>query len=297
MKLIFSAGSLYNQPAELVFEMARDVGFDGMEVIINHEFGKRNNLDYLRSLQNILPINSIHAPFFEVDGWGDKIDQLKKCADLALEAGVPLINFHPPCWMTFEFKFWSWLKKINDFQETIGHSQVIITIENMPCLVKPKINPYMLSKTENMIRFMGDHNLFLTFDTAHSGSFRSDFLTDFHTFYDSGFMRNIHFSDYSNGVEHLMPGHGALPLTRFLNHLRETAYDHSIVLELSPREFPEEPELIKETLEEDFRYLCKETKGLTCIDQAQTGMETELTFKAAGEGECGEDQRTIYTEQ
>jgi hypothetical protein len=31
MKLILSAGSLYTLPPTQVFEMARDVGFDGME--------------------------------------------------------------------------------------------------------------------------------------------------------------------------------------------------------------------------------------------------------------------------
>jgi sugar phosphate isomerase/epimerase len=38
MKLILSAGSLYTLPPTQVFEMARDVGFDGMEVIVNHDF-------------------------------------------------------------------------------------------------------------------------------------------------------------------------------------------------------------------------------------------------------------------
>lgn len=292
MKLIFSAGSLFNLPAETVFEMAREVGFDGMEVIINHDFGARENLPYLLGLKEILPINSLHAPFFEIDGWGNKIDQLKKCADLALRADIPLINFHPPSWLAFEYKFWSWLKKINDFQEEIGKNQVVITMENMPCLIKPKINPYLLAKTEKMIDFMRDRHLFLTFDTAHSGSFRSDFLEDFHTFYDSSLMRNIHFSDYSNGVEHLMPGHGSLPLTRFLNHLRETGYDHSLVLELSPREFPDDHDLIRETLTEVFNYLCKETKR---GDSAGRGGSGD-TCSQAGAG-TGEDQRTIYTEE
>jgi sugar phosphate isomerase/epimerase len=59
-----------------------------------------------------------------------------------------------------------------------------------------------------------------------------------------------------------MPGHGALPLTRFLNHLRETGYDHSLVLELSPYEFPEGDEAIRDTLAEVYRYLCQETRHL-----------------------------------
>ena len=260
MKLIFSAGSLFTLPSTLVFEMARDVGFDGMEVIVNHDFSGSRYHEPLLELQSILPIHSLHAPFFEIDGWGNKIDQLKRCASLALDVGVPLINFHPPSWLYFEFKFWRWLKKIRDFQNEIGQNGVLITIENMPCLPQFKMNPYLLSNIDSLVRFMNERNLYLTFDTAHCGSMHTDFLSDFHRFYDSGRMRNIHFSDYSNGREHLIPGHGALPLTRFLNHLRETGYDHSLVLELSPYEFPKEPDMIRETLKEIFAYLCEETR-------------------------------------
>lgn len=259
MKLIFSAGSLYTQPTPKVFELARDVGFDGMEIIVNHDFRGRNQVNYLRTLSEILPIYSMHAPFFEIDGWGGKIDQLKICADLALEAGVPLINFHPPSWLGLELKFWRWLKRIDDFQADLGQNRVVITMENMPCMPKSKINPYMLSAPEKMTAFLKEHNLFLTFDTAHCGSMHTSFINDFYHYYGSGRMRSIHFSDYANGEEHLMPGHGGLPLTRFLNHLRETGYDHSLVLELSPYEFPEDFSQIRATLEEVFRYLCQET--------------------------------------
>jgi len=260
MKLILSAGSLFTLPAPKVFELAREVGFDGMEVIINHDFGVHNHLRYLRTLQAILPVNSIHAPFFDVDGWGDKIDQLRICCDLALEAEVPLINFHPPSWLSLELKFWRWLKRVDDFQADLGKNRVVISIENMPCMPKSKINPYLLATPEKLIPFLAQHNLFLTFDTAHCGSMHTNFINDFYQFYGSGMMRNIHFSDYANGQEHLMPGHGALPLTRFLNHLRETGYDHSLVLELSPYEFPEGDEAIRDTLAEVFRYLCQETR-------------------------------------
>jgi sugar phosphate isomerase/epimerase len=129
----------------------------------------------------------------------------------------------------------------------------------MPCTGSFKLNPYLLGQTEKMLQFMAQHNLYLTFDTAHMGSSKANFLNDFHLFYDSGRMRNIHFSDYGYGREHLLPGHGVLPLTRFLNHLRETGYDHALVLELSPHEFPEQIGLIKEAMGEIFSYLCVET--------------------------------------
>ena len=260
MKLIFSAGSLFTLPAPRVFELAREAGFDGMEVIINHDFSGGRDVQLIRTLQTILPVNSIHAPFFEIDGWGNKSDHLKSAIGLALETGVPVVNFHPPSWLSFEVKFWRWLKGIDDFQADLGQGRVLLTLENMPCMVKPKINPYMLSTPEKMLPFLRDHNLFMTFDTAHCGSMHTSFINDFYQFYNSGRIRNIHFSDYANGQEHLMPGHGGLPLTRFLNHLRETGYNHSLVLELSPYEFPEEDEGIRDTLAEVFRYLCAETR-------------------------------------
>jgi sugar phosphate isomerase/epimerase len=94
------------------------------------------------------------------------------------------------------------------------------------------------------------------------GSSKADFLGDFHRLYDTGRMRNIHFSDFGHGREHLLPGRGILPLTRFLNHLRETGYNQALTLELSPHEFPKEEEGIRASLAELLEYLRKETKGV-----------------------------------
>jgi len=260
MKILLSAGSLYTLPLPQVCELARETGFDGIEIIINHDFQYGNNRKIINELQQIIPVLSLHAPFFVLDQWGDKIDQLTRTADLAIETGIPLINFHPPSWLALEWAFWKFLKNIDDFQETIGRNQTLITLENMPASGAWKIDTYVLGKTRAMIDFMRQRNLYLTFDTAHMGSKHTNFLRDFHEFYDSGRMRNIHFSDYADGREHLLPGHGSLPLTRFLNHLRETDYDSHLTLELSPHEFPPGEEMIRATLLEIHDYLCQETR-------------------------------------
>lgn len=286
MKLVLSAGSLYTLPMAKVFEIARDTGFDGMEVIINHDFQYQDNAALIRELQKILPVCSLHAPFFEIDGWGNKIDQLLRTAALAIDTGIPLINFHPPAWMGLELKFWRWFSGIRDFQAEVGRGQVLITIENMPCSGAFKVNPYLLGQTGKMIRFMQERNLYLTFDTAHMGSSKANFLHDFHLFYDSGAMRNIHFSDYGYGREHLLPGHGVLPLTRFLNHLRETSYDSTLTLELSPHEFPEHEDGIREGMAEIFAYLCRETRfaAQAAARTASIGEETSVIEEGGAEG-------------
>jgi len=260
MKHILSAGSLYTLPLETIFNIAAAVGFDGVEVIISYDFQYGDNAELIRQLQQIMPITSLHAPFLVLDNWGNRIEQLQRTIRLARETGVPLVNFHPPAWLSLEFGFWSWLKKFKDMQRELADDEVEVTIENMPWSGPLGVNPYFLSNTDTMIEFMERRNLLMTFDTAHMGSSKANFIHDFHRFYNTGRMRNIHFSDFGYGREHLLPGHGVLPLTRFLNHLSETGYDATLTLELSPAELPEEENQIKESLSEVLHYLRQETR-------------------------------------
>lgn len=260
MILSLSTGSLFTLPLQRIFELGTEAGFDGIELIINQNFQRINSVKLITSLQEIATIHSIHAPFMELDGWGGAIDSLKRSVAVAAECNIPLVNFHPPSWMDFEIGFWRWLYSVQDFQKEIGlDGKVIVTLENMPWVGKWKINPNILSNTQRMVDFIREHNLYMTFDCTHMGSGKTNFINDFFLCYDSGRIRNIHFSDYGHGREHLLPGHGILPLTRFLNHLRNTGYQSTVTLELDPREFPKGEHHILENLKEIVSFLRSET--------------------------------------
>jgi sugar phosphate isomerase/epimerase len=260
MLISLSTGSLFTLPLKKVCELAAEAGFDGVELIINQDFQKVNAFKAVASLQEITTIHSIHAPFMPLDGWGGPMDSLRLSIELAADRGIPLVNFHPPSWMGGEIGFWRWLYSVHDFQKEVGsNGQVTVTIENMPWVGRFKINPNILSNTQHMIDFIHEHNLFLTFDCTHMGSGKANFINDFYLFYESGRIRNIHFSDYGHGREHLLPGHGILPLTRFLNHLRSTDYQSTVTLELDPAEFPKTEAHILESLKEILGFLRKET--------------------------------------
>jgi len=259
MRITISTGTLFIFPLRKAFQMASEAGFDGLELIINQDFQRVNSRKLMAELAEIMPIHSVHAPFMPLDGWGNPIDSLKRSVELAAEVGIPLVNFHPPSWLGCEFKFWRWLYRIHDFQSEVGEGRVILTLENMPWTGRFKTNQYILSQTDKMIDFITERNLFQTFDCTHMGSGRANFINDFYLFYATGRIRNIHFSDYGHGREHLLPGHGILPLTRFLNHLRNTGYDDSLTLELSPHEFPRDERVIVESLKEILTYLRRET--------------------------------------
>lgn len=271
MQLSISTGTLFPFGFRKAFEIAADIGFDGLELIINQDFPHAGARKMVAELAGIMPILSIHAPFMPLNDWGDPIDSLKRSVELADEAGVPLVNFHPPSWMSLEITFWRWLYKINDFQKEIGTENVIVTMENMPWVGKLRINPHILSETEQLIDFVQERNLFMTFDCTHMGSGKASFINDFYRFYNSGRIRNIHFSDYGHGREHLIPGHGMLPLTRFLNHLRNTDYNATVTLELSPYEFPRDEAIIRASLAEIHDYLRRETSKSQVTEPIQPG--------------------------
>jgi len=259
MKISLSSGTLYTFPLRKVFAIASELEFDGIELIINQEFQRVNSLRLIEELQAVVPILSIHAPFMPLDGWGTQIDSLRLSVELADKCSIPLVNFHPPSWMGFEIGFWRWLYKIHDFQKEVGTDNVLVTMENMPWVGKFNLNPHILSDTRKFIDFIEERNLNMTFDCTHMGSGKANFINDFYLCYNSGKIRNIHFSDYGHGREHLIPGHGMLPLTRFLNHLRNTDYNDTVTLELSPHEFPKDEAIIKASLVEILEYLRRET--------------------------------------
>src|SRR5689334_17432856 len=93
MKITLSSGTLHTFPIRKVFSIASELGFDGVELIINQEFQKVNSLLLLRELQEKAPILSMHAPFMPLDGWGAQVDSLKRCIELAEKSGISLVNF------------------------------------------------------------------------------------------------------------------------------------------------------------------------------------------------------------
>ncbi len=258
-KIILSAGTLYTMKLTEIFEVSVESGFDGVELIINTHFENRPPHKIIEKLLKINKIASIHAPFFKLRKWGHGGVSLQKCVALARDFAIPLVNFHPPLWLPPEFIFWNWFRKVKDYQKLIDNSSVIVTIENMPYVGKRlRFNPNLLKKSENMLSFMLKHNLFMTFDTTHMGSHNPNFLGEFQQLLESGRVKNIHFSDYGHQREHLFPGRGILPLTRFLYMLKQENYEGAVTLELSPAELPRKRDLIIASLTEVQEYLREE---------------------------------------
>jgi sugar phosphate isomerase/epimerase len=252
MKILLSSGSLYTLPLEMAFHIAKGTGYDGMEVIIpktleQDDGGPR----LLRDLQEIAPICVLHAPFHPIPGWGDRITALMKTVELAESLSVPMVTFHPPKWLGLEIKFWRWMYTVRDFQRELGRGKVTIAMENMPYRGRlVRFAPYILRRTREIVHFVEKRTLYFTFDCAHMGTTNRPFAGNFLRLFKTKRVKNIHFSDYRRRREHLLPGHGALPLEGLLQYLKKSGYDGMITLETIPQELPADEAGMKKTLEE-----------------------------------------------
>jgi len=260
ISISLSAGTLYHLKLSEAFAIAKECNFDGVELIINQVFERRDPRPIIEKLLKIHRISSIHAPFFKISGWGSQVKTLIKTIEIASEFDIPVVNFHPPLWFPPELAFWRWFRKVKDFQSLVKNSKTIVTIENMPYVGnRIRFNPNILRKTADMTSFIEKYNLYMTFDTTHLGSHNPNFLGGFKQFYQTGRIRNIHFSDYGHGREHLFPGRGLLPLTRFLYLLKHLQYQGPITVELSPVELPPTHNKIVTSLRNLLEYLREET--------------------------------------
>ncbi len=263
MKILLSTGTLYRKSPWVVAEIARRAGFDGIELILGYGF---QNISGEKEIEAILKqgtIGGIHAPFYHLRGWGNMFESLLKTIDLAEKYRIPLVTFHPPRWLYLEFGFFQHLKQIPDFQKRFGNRFLSIAIENMPVSHGFfKIGTYFLSSPDTLIRFAEDHNLYLTVDLSHLGTRKKNFMKNLQKMIATNRVKNVHFSDYKEGREHLFPGKGTLPLTRVLETLKQTHYNGYITLETFPKEIEGDFREMTDRLSNALEFIKSEGKNL-----------------------------------
>jgi len=256
VKVLLSTGTLFKKPPWVTAEIARRVGFNGVELVLGHGFQGSSGEEEIKKTLKACPIGGIHAPFYRLKGWGKLFESLQKTIALAERFRIPIVTFHPPRWLDLELGFYRDLKRVRDFQDTFGSRFLSVTIENMPVTHGTfKVGLYFLSKTDALIAFAERHNLDLTLDLTHLGTREKNFLGDVQRFLATGRVKNIHFSDYAGGREHLFPGKGILPLREVLESLRATHYNGAITLELFPREIEGDFREMTDRLTEALGYI------------------------------------------
>ena len=244
MKLSLSTGSLYIYPLQNIFRLAREAGFDGVELVVGPEVLWRGGAEVRRLADDHgLTIFSLHPPLFCLPGWQDYRKATRKLIALAKESGVSLIVLHPPNADEWKHRHSrAFLDALDMGQRTLAGTPIRLALENP---TPPSHGQRLLTDPAALRAFAQTHDLPLVLDTAHAGYLPHP-LEWVYQFCD-GRLANVHLSDVAESCplpdifglhtcfkRHQFPGEGRLPLADLIHRLAADGYQGPITLELSP---------------------------------------------------------------
>lgn len=251
MQVSLSTGSLYIYPLRWTFSLAKRAGFDGLELVIGPEVDWRGSA-YIKKLSQEfqLPILTVHPPLYGYRGWDDinisHAPYMEKALRLTDEVGARLMVLHTPRAEQAEVGVGkAFAQQVVASRSVVNGHGPRLGLENSAKFSGRDYN-YILRALPELRAFADKHDLAMTLDTAHIGTFELDLL-DSLQFFD-GRVANIHLSDLKNVPhwmmnqprlhsyyrQHQFPGTGTLPLRQLLPELKQRGYNGVVTYELSP---------------------------------------------------------------
>ena len=249
-----STASVYPEGAAAAFEMAAELGYDGVEVMVWAD-PISQSAGALRALADHhgLDIVSIHAPtllltqrVLSADPWG-KIDG---SIELAQQVGAPTVVLHPPFrWQQAYARGFA-----DGVAEREHGSGITLAVENMfPWAARGRQVQAYLPHWDPVPQPY-DH---VTIDLSHTATARSDAMQMVLDLGDR--LSHIHLADGMLTTlkdDHLVPGRGTQPCAEVLQHLTTSGFSGAVVLEVGTRRRPQEREAdLRESLDFALRHL------------------------------------------
>ncbi|PZS01454.1 MAG: AP endonuclease [Pseudonocardiales bacterium] len=227
-----STASVYPEPTSVGFELARRLGYDGVEVMVWTD-PESQDVDQLVAMRDRtgIPVVALHAPCLVITQrvWGaDPIAKLGRAADAAQRLGADTVVVHPPFrWqVAYAHGFARQLARLYD------ETGVRFAVENMfPLRLRGRD---VSAHTPDWSPVDGDYR-FLTLDLSHTAASRSDALTVFDAMGDR--LAHLHVADGTGTGrdEHLVPGRGNQPCGEVLERLARKGFRGNVVVEANTR--------------------------------------------------------------
>ncbi|MER7013264.1 sugar phosphate isomerase/epimerase family protein [Saccharopolyspora sp. NPDC000359] len=237
-----SSASVWPQPARAAFEMAADLGFDGVEVMVWADAVSQDVAALHRlSEQHGVPILAVHAPCLLITQrvWSpDPEERLRRSVVVASELGASTVVVHPP---------FRWQRRYADgFGELVAEleetSGIAVAVENMFPLRPPStLNRLRGGKSNGLSAFtpspdpteVGFSNY--TLDLSHAAAAHVDAIDLLKRM--RGGLAHVHLADGTGASrdEHLVPGQGNQPCAEVCEALAADGYQGAVVLEVNTR--------------------------------------------------------------
>ena len=234
-EIVLSTGSFFPN-TELGFRMAAELGYDGVEVMVNHD-RRSQTVDSIRGLVASygVPVRAVHVPCLVVSqhvwGWSPEL-KLRRAVDMAAAMDAPVVVTHPPFKWQRDYAV-DFARLVDELNDGTGPT---VTVENMYNVTRlgRTVEPYLGHDEDAFARYPA-----LTLDTSHVGAARQVLLERYELLRDR--VRHLHLSDSTStrGDEHLPPGQGTLPLAELAACMMGDAFDGQIVLEVAVGRLPD----------------------------------------------------------
>ncbi|WP_420837659.1 sugar phosphate isomerase/epimerase family protein [Agromyces luteolus] len=272
-----STTCVYPLEPEHAFRIAKDAGFDGVEIMVSQEATTQDPVALNEMSERYgLPILSIHAPVLLLTHfvWGrDPRVKLARTAELAKAVGADSVVVHPPFrWQaSYALEFLSIVRTLSE------EHGVEIAVENMFPWRAAGRNMKAYAPGWDPRQMDCDA---VTLDFSHAALSGTDSLqlaTDL-----GERLRHVHLCDGSGAIgegqifdEHLLPGKGREPVAEVLRMLADQGWDGSIVAEVNTRKAKTEAERL-EMLRETVAFAREHTAVAASVAAPEPSHESPL---------------------
>lgn len=238
MRISLSTGTFYHRTPRYSLDLARDAGFDGVELVLGGSYVLRGVGPYLDALRaSDVPVLSLHPPFYPLPGWPRAaVDRLPRLTLAAEALGAELAVSHVPSVSSETSPRAERFSRAIQLGQDAVAGALPISLETTQ--YDKRANRYALDDLATLLRYAQERDCTVTFDTCHAGANGQDILACYEILRPA--LDNVHLSDVrwrgGKPQTHVLPGEGDLQLDRLLARLAADGYTGLVTLEIHPRE-------------------------------------------------------------
>jgi sugar phosphate isomerase/epimerase len=243
-----STASVYPESARVAFELAAELGYDGVELMVWIDPISQDVAAVARLAERTgMPVLAVHAPCLAVTQrvWSaDPIGRIRRSVAAAATLGCRTVVLHPP---------FRWQRRYAaQFRDEVArageHAGVALAVENMFPITRSGVRTVPYSPGFDPTEVGHAH---YTLDLSHTAAADVDALALFDRMGTA--LTHVHLADGSGAPrdEHLVPGRGTQPCAEVCERLTESGFEGVVVIEVSTRRCrtrPERAALLAESL-------------------------------------------------
>ncbi|GAA0905667.1 sugar phosphate isomerase/epimerase [Pseudonocardia zijingensis] len=243
-----STASVYPESARVAFELAAELGYDGVELMVWIDPISQDVSGVARLAERYgVPVLAVHAPCLAVTQrvWtADPIGRIRRSVAAAAELDCRTVVLHPP----FRWQRRYAAQFADEVARAGEHDGVALAVENMFPIMRSGVRTVPYSPGFDPTAVGHDH---YTLDLSHTAASGIDALALLDRMGSA--LTHVHLADGSGAPrdEHLVPGRGGQPCAEVCERLTASGFPGVVVVEVSTRRCrtrPERAALLAESL-------------------------------------------------